>query len=309
MQRAVVFYNPTSGKSRGLRAAEAVREGLDSSRWQVECVATERAGHATDLAADWGTRVDLMIVAGGDGTLREAAKGLLRSGSRAPLAIIPQGHGNVIAQEFGVPFELQSAVASLGQGAAREVDALLVNGELVLAMVGLGLDARIVRRIHWARRRWGLCGWYRVHGDSLYIAVGLTALLTPYATRFRATCDGQLVGSGFRHGAVSNTRMYGKGMSLSPAADTSDGLLDFALRQRSGPLANYQTLRHAQRQNEAPVSLVKAGQGQRILIEAESGLLEWQADGDPRSPVQRLEIEVIPKAIRLWVPKSASGTD
>jgi diacylglycerol kinase (ATP) len=302
VKRAVVFYNPTSGKSQGSRAAEAVCRGLDSAQWEVLQVATERAGHATELAADWGARVGLIVVVGGDGTLREAAQGLMQAGHHTPLGVIPQGHGNVIAQEFGVPLELDAAVTSLGRGEARQVDVLRVNGEIVLAMVGLGLDARIVRRIDWARHCWGLRGWYRIHGDSLYIAVGVTALLSSYSTRFRATCDGKSVGSGFRHGAVSNTRMYGKGMSLTPGADASDGLLDFALRQRSGFASSFQTLLCAKRMIEAPDSLVTAGQGKRIQIVAERGLLEWQADGDPRPPVERLEIEVVPGAFQLWVP-------
>lgn len=304
MKRVAVFYNPTSGTSQGALGAEAVQGAFDSSDWEVVCVATEYKGHATELAMEWGGRSDLVVVVGGDGTLREAAEGILSKGLDVPLGMIPQGHGNVIAREFHIPLEMSSAVTCLQRGAPQTVDVLRVNGDLVLAMVGLGLDARIVRRIDLARRCWGLKGWYRFHADSLYIGVGLTALLSPYSSSFRATCDGQDLGGVFRHGAISNTRIYGKGWATSPHADPRDGLLDFALRQRSGPWPSYQTLRHAQNCRTAPSSLIHGGQGKSVVIEALGRSLEWQADGDPRPPVRRLEIELVPGALTLLIPST-----
>jgi diacylglycerol kinase (ATP) len=302
MKSAVVLYNPTSGTRKGVRAAEAVSVGLTNAQWELTRVPTKRAGHALDLAAEWGARVDLVVVVGGDGTVREAAFGLLAGGHSTPLAVIPQGTGNVIAREIGIPLGMQAAVDGLNQGVTRELDALLVNGELVLAMVGLGIDARIVRRIDWARRCWGLRGWYRMQADSLYIGVGLSGLLGSYKSTFRATCDGRLIGSGFRHGAVSNTRTYGKGMTLSPEADANDGLLDYALRQRSGFVPSFRTLLCAQRCLAPPSSLVLAGQGKHMLLEAEGRPLEWQVDGDSRAPVESLDIQLLPGALKLWAP-------
>ncbi len=87
-----------------------------------------------------------IIVAGGDGTLKEVANWIIKSNSSTPLAIIPRGSGNIVAQSLGIPLNTHKALKIALQGQATPIDAGLINRrEYFLLAAGMGFDANIIR--------------------------------------------------------------------------------------------------------------------------------------------------------------------
>ncbi len=87
-----------------------------------------------------------IIVAGGDGTLKEVANWIIKSNSTTPLAIIPRGSGNIVAQSLGIPLNTHKALKVAVAGVASPIDAGLVNRrEYFLLAAGMGFDANIIR--------------------------------------------------------------------------------------------------------------------------------------------------------------------
>lgn len=129
---------------------EAMRSRL-SEVAAIEFVATTARGHATELcraAAERGER--MVIVAGGDGTLNEAANGL--AGGPTALAPIPGGCTNVFARSLGLPNDPLEATAKLA-GALdrprfRPVDLGSINGRRFLFTSAVGFTAEVVKRMH-----------------------------------------------------------------------------------------------------------------------------------------------------------------
>jgi diacylglycerol kinase family enzyme len=121
-----------------------------AARYEVEAVDTERRDHATQICREAaGEGYDLVVAFGGDGTVNEAANGLL--GSDTPLSCLPGGATNVFHRTLGIPGDVVDATEHLLALAddfrPRKVDLGLVNGRAFVFSSGVGLDASVVERV------------------------------------------------------------------------------------------------------------------------------------------------------------------
>jgi diacylglycerol kinase family enzyme len=119
-------------------------------RYDVDAVDTEARDHATALTREAaGEGYDVVVAFGGDGTVNEAANGLL--GSKTPLTCLPGGSTNVYCRMLGIPNDIVDATEHLLRIAdhwrPRAVDLATVNGRRFLFSAGIGLDASVVRRV------------------------------------------------------------------------------------------------------------------------------------------------------------------
>jgi diacylglycerol kinase family enzyme len=119
-------------------------------RFEVDAVDTEARGHATELCREAAHEgYDVVVAFGGDGTVNEAANGLL--GSPTPLCCLPGGSANVFAKMLGIPGDVVDAtehlLAMADDWRPRMVDLGVVNGRCFTFASGLGLDASVVERV------------------------------------------------------------------------------------------------------------------------------------------------------------------
>jgi diacylglycerol kinase family enzyme len=119
-------------------------------RYEVEAVDTEKRGHAIEICRESAHEgYDVVVAFGGDGTVNEAANGLL--GSPTPLTCLPGGSANVFGKMLGIPGELVDATEHLlgmaDDWRPRKVDVGVVNGRCFAFSSGLGLDASVVERV------------------------------------------------------------------------------------------------------------------------------------------------------------------
>jgi diacylglycerol kinase family enzyme len=119
-------------------------------RYEVDAVDTEARGHAIELCREAAHEgYDVVVAFGGDGTVNEAANGLL--GSETPLCCLPGGSANVYGKILGIPGELVDAtehlLAMADDWQPRKVDVGVVNGRCFTFASGLGLDASVVQRV------------------------------------------------------------------------------------------------------------------------------------------------------------------
>jgi diacylglycerol kinase family enzyme len=119
-------------------------------RFEVDAVDTEARGHATELCREAAHEgYDVVVAFGGDGTVNEAANGLL--GSPTPLCCLPGGSANVFGKMLGIPGDVVDAtehlLAMADRWRPRRVDVGTVNGRSFTFSSGLGLDASVVARV------------------------------------------------------------------------------------------------------------------------------------------------------------------
>ncbi len=143
MKRWVIICNQTSGGFNG-RRLEEIQRTLHEGGVETRVMPTAYRGHATDLCRAI-TGADCVAVYGGDGTLNEAANGLL--GRDLSLAFLPGGTANVMAHELGLPRDPVRAARLLLRGESRAVFPGMIGDRAFLLMAGFGFDGLAVQRV------------------------------------------------------------------------------------------------------------------------------------------------------------------
>ncbi len=162
---------------------------------------------------------ELVVAAGGDGTVRACAEAL--QGTGIALGIVPLGTANIAATALGLPRRLGPALEAALRGGDRRIDIGLAEGRAFVAMAGIGLDAEVVRGTPAVVK--GHLGWVG------YALAGLIHLGGP-ATAFSISLDG---GPELRRRArsifVGNAGLLPGGFAILRSARLDDGLLDVAI--------------------------------------------------------------------------------
>ena len=305
-----MLFNPIAGRGRAVAVAGAIAARLEALGHAAVEHRSEHAGHISALAAEVAGAVDRVLVLGGDGSLREAAAGLLRlpADARPELGVLPFGTGNVVARELGLPLDPVGAVDVLAASASKPWDVGVARGEggeesVFLAMAGAGFDAAISARIDAARGTGFGARVYRASANLLYAWCGATELLRPSQPRFEVSVDGVTVASRAVSAITANTRTYGKSMWLSRSARPDDGRLDVHLRERANPLVGAAILALAQLRWPIPGVLADEAAGLEVRVEACNGRpFPWQLDGDRMEATRALDLRLRPAALRLVGP-------
>lgn len=151
-----VIYNEQAGWHKR-KKVEAVIAALEKKKISLRLCRTTYAGHAERWAAEACRQgVELLVIAGGDGTLNEAINGLYKEPSDTwpLLAVYPSGTINLIAEELAVPKEAQEFVEMLWQRQTVSVWPGIVNERFFLANVGAGFDGWVVHRVSKILKWW-----------------------------------------------------------------------------------------------------------------------------------------------------------
>ena len=300
MTAAIVNARAGSGAARRRwpRAARMLAERLGP----VKACFSEGLGHATALArelADAG--YDLLIVAGGDGTLNEVANGILMGSSDARVGLLPLGSGRDFARTLGLA-GLASAVNALAAGDSRRIDAFRARFRgpggapaercfLNAASFGLGAVAAL-----------GVRGWFRaVPGGARYLAAAIPTLASGRSFQVTLSLDDALPAAfDITTAAVANGQYQGGGIRIAPEAAIEDGLADITVVERVSLVevaANLPILYSGALYSHPKVHHWRAA---RVRAEAETEV-PVELDGEPVGTLP-LEIETLPQALRFIFP-------
>ncbi len=304
MPRARVIVNPTAGRGAAVAFGAFAADTLSAVGYDAEVRPTTGPGHATILARDAGP-VERIVVVGGDGTLREAAEALV--GDDAPaveLGFVPMGNANVVARELEIPLDPEGALAVLERGVPRPVDVGVVDDRIFLAMVGVGYDAWVTRRVTAFRRTRFGGAFYRLWGDGAYGAIGGAALLVPFPRAVRVSVDGEPCTDDAASVLVCNTETYAKGWAAAPGARVDDGALDVCAARLRGPVGTARWVVAQSRRRRVESARVRYARGAAIRIESDRPF-PWQADGDPMDDRTSLDLTIRPGALRVLAPAPA----
>jgi YegS/Rv2252/BmrU family lipid kinase len=226
------IVNPAADGGRLGRDWSQIAERLAGSGLSAPAVFTDAPWHATELAAAAVAEgVRRVVVAGGDGTVCEAAEGLYRAGS-GELAILPLGTGNDGARTLGVPTDLEEAARVATGGRIRSVDLITIGDHAVLNAIGVGLTGDINdRAIGIKAAKVPL-----LRGILVYLVAALASLFQYRMQRVRIVTPDRNYQGTMLILAVHGGPTTGGGFALAPAAVPDDGLLDGCLVEEVGPL-------------------------------------------------------------------------
>lgn len=143
-QNIYLIFNPASGQGDPGSELETIRQKIGAVA-QLSVLETSLEESASDLAKKAiAQSADCVIASGGDGTVSQVAGAL--ADTSIPLGIIPRGTANAIAAAFGISNELQDACEIILSGVARNIDLGICNGQPLLLLAGIGLEAEIIEQ-------------------------------------------------------------------------------------------------------------------------------------------------------------------
>ncbi|MFF0340559.1 diacylglycerol/lipid kinase family protein [Kribbella sp. NPDC004875] len=294
-RRAAVIVNPVkvdgAAFRRTVEAALADR-GFDEPLW-LETTPDDAGVGMARRAID--EQVDLVLVAGGDGTVRVVCGEL--AGTKVPAAVLPGGTGNLLARNLGISLDLEVALHDLLDGSERRIDSVLIEGDELsrdrfVVMAGLGLDAAIIDDAPDDLKK--QVGW------AAYVVSTLKNLNHP-SVHVEITVDDQPpVRRRARTVVIGNVGTLQANIPLLPDAEPDDGRIDVVVlmprrishwpRLALGLVVKSWRERHVERFT-----------GHRIQVRADRPVRR-QLDGDAISEGTSLVAEVDPAALVVRVP-------
>jgi diacylglycerol kinase (ATP) len=294
-RHCAVVYNPTkiSDQFRGRVEDTCQREGWVDTLW-LKTSAEDPGRAMTRQAVAAG--VDLVLAAGGDGTVRIVADGL--AGTGIPMGLIPAGTGNLLARNLSLPLDEADAIETAFAGHTRHIDLVKITvdgreSEHFAVMAGIGVDAMIMDETDDNLKD-------KVGSVAYFAAAGKALKRLP--VRFTAQLDSQRpVKRRSMQCIIGNVSDLRGNITLIPGAMPDDGLLDLYI-------ASPHNLRHWLKlalriitRRPMKGDQVDQHSGKTVKIEID-GVENYQLDGDVVGECTVLTAEVRPGALTICTP-------
>jgi YegS/Rv2252/BmrU family lipid kinase len=299
--RVKVILNPGSGKngdkgrwrnkkSKGInckQCSEFILSTLYQSRIDAEIIQSTSSTDATGIARQCAKEgYDLVIAAGGDGTINSVVNGL--AGSQTALGIIPLGTINLMAMELKIPNDLESACRIIAHGRLKTIDLGKVNDRFFTSLCGIGFDAYVIGQTQSSLKK--------QFGSAAFIINGIKNLIRYPFHSIRLCINQKIYKSGYIV-IVGNGKYYGASVLIAPGADNHDGLLDVVIFQKKDSLSLLRYIWELHKGDLTALPDVEHIQAKHISIERH-GHHKLHVDGEyyGKTPV---EISVVPSALKV----------
>jgi YegS/Rv2252/BmrU family lipid kinase len=293
MRRIHVIINPISGQPQPVLYTLNSVFRAAGVNWDVSV--THESGDACRAAGAAATQgVDVVAVYGGDGTVLEAATGLLET--TTPLAILPGGTANVMSVELGIPHDLATAarIACHEDSPARNVDLGQAGERYFIQRIGIGLDADKVNR---ATRE-----LKRKYGKLAYSIGWLQAMREASRARYRLRLDDREVECEGVTCHIANSGSIGvPGLVLLPEINVSDGLLDVLVVRDTG-IGSALSIASIAAGHPINTDAFHHWQAREVSVEADIPQ-HVHADGEMWDDIP-LSVKILPKAVRILTAKA-----
>ena len=225
MKRARIIYNPSSGREVMRRQLPYLLESLEDHGYEASAHATKKEGCAKDEALRAGQKgYDMVVAAGGDGTVFEVVNGLAPLANRPKLGVIPAGTSNDFARALGIPKSLDRATEVLYTGEAIPIDVGKVGDKYFINIAAAGSLTELTYDTPSRLKT--------VMGQLAYYIKGIEKLPTLSTTQVQINYDGASFEGEIILFLVANTNSVGGFEHLAPQASYQDGLFDLLIAKK-----------------------------------------------------------------------------
>lgn len=219
MNKARVIYNPSAGREVFKKKLPQVLEMLEKAGYETSCHATTGSKDATRAAEIAAERYfDLVVVAGGDGTVCEVVNGLACKAYRPQLGIIPAGTTNDYARAIGLPKDVEAACQVIINGRAQQMDIGRANKEYFINIAGGGSLTELTYEVPSKLKT--------LFGQFAYYAKSVEKLAFFKPTQMKIVSDTIQLDEEIMLFLITNSPSVGGFEKLAPNADMSDGYFD-----------------------------------------------------------------------------------
>lgn len=220
MEKMLFIINPVAGGKKTKDLIPLIEAKMKENKIDYEILITKKPKDATKLAYD--TECKIVVAVGGDGTINEVAKGLIRKKSGI-LGIIPAGTGNDFSKTLDISQNPIEALDIIIKGKTIKVDTGIANNQEFLNIASVGFDAEVVDIANRLKRK------SKINGKFAYV---FGVIYTVFTFRKRDAIihiNGEKYKRSMMLIAMGNGNYYGGGMKILPYAKVDDGNLHICI--------------------------------------------------------------------------------
>ncbi len=289
-KRILFIVNPISGIGKQKGIEQLIADRLDKSRFVSSVVYTNSAGHAAVISHDAAKDgVDIVAAVGGDGTVNEAASGLV--GTATALAIVPAGSGNGLARHLKIPMNLKRAIGVINKENILKIDTATINDQLFVNVAGVGFDASVAKKFATAGKR----------GFSTYLRITASSYKHYQPKQYTLVIDGKVYKRRALLISFANSSQFGNNTSIDPDASINDGYIDVCIVGKMpfwktfflGPLLFLKKFDQTRY-----IEIIRA---KEVILKRKKGK-SIHLDGDPRTMGKELNMKINPLSLNVLVP-------
>ncbi|MEA3452979.1 MAG: diacylglycerol kinase family protein [Patescibacteria group bacterium] len=302
-EKMIFIINPRAGNWLNQIQRCKLMKQIRDSFGNVKIVFSEEKGEnsISDLARSaQRSGFNKIIVRGGDGSLNQVLNGVDLPDPFLSVGVIPAGTGNDIASTLGIPWKIAKAFAVIKEGHTRQIDLGIVNGILFANTISIGLDALVNQRATILKpffQRLGLS----------FLSYALAILLVMFRKENDPVVffeiDSEKITRKIGFAAITNCYRYGRGFNINPPAEVDDGWLNMCILNPVASLAfPYYGWRTKSGTHVSMERKFSFHEFKKLKITSSFPVIS-QIDGEVQECSRRYEISVLPRVLRIIVPK------
>jgi YegS/Rv2252/BmrU family lipid kinase len=284
------IINPVSGNSNKYNYEDKIISYFANTNIEPIIEFTKKAGDAVSFAKKAiESKLDAVVVAGGDGTVNEVVNGL--GLSKIPMGIIPSGSGNGLARHLGISLNFKKSLEVIKQGFYQGADLIKINDKLSINVSGVGFDALVSHKFQNIDRR-GLVSYVKI----------IAAEFASYKSQhYKLEIDGKEIEREAFLISLANSSQFGNNAFISPKASVSNGYIDVCIVKPFPKIASIIILEKLMTKSLDRGDYLEIIKAKNITIKQESDI--YHIDGDAYSGSKELDISVLPSEINIIIPK------
>ena len=291
MRKLLLLVNPNAGQRRVNKLLTEVIGVFNEGGYEVTVFLTTGPGSGIRIVEERAGVYDLVVCAGGDGTLNETITGILRSGADCPIGYIPCGSTNDFAATLKLSTDIVQAARDIMLGKPEEHDLGRWGERYFTYIASFGAFTRVSYSTPQNLKN--------ALGHLAYVLSGITELPQIRSIPMRLEMDGEIVEGKYLFGAVSNSTSVGGVITLDPhLVDLRDGKFEVILvRLPRDPAELAQCITALQ--NHTYDSAAITFRSVSSLTVHQDPSLVWTLDGERAEGAEEIHIENLHRAIRL----------
>ena len=291
MRKLLFLVNPNAGQRRVNKSLTDIIGIFNEGGYEVTVFLTNGPGSGTGIVEERAKDYDLVVCAGGDGTLNETITGVLRAGADCPVGYIPCGSTNDFAATLKLSTDVIQAAKDIVEGGEQTYDVGLFNGRYFSYVASFGAFTRVSYATPQNMKN--------LLGHLAYVLEGIQELPQIRHIPMSLELDGQPVEGQFLFGSVSNSTSVGGVLTLNPRlVDLRDGKFEVTLVRMPKDMAELAACVTALQNQTYDCAAITFRSVSRLKVHQDPALL-WTLDGERAEGAEELHIENLNRAIRL----------
>ena len=291
MRKLLFLVNPNAGQRRVNKSLADIIGIFNEGGYEVTVFLTTGPGIGTKIVQERARDYDLVVCAGGDGTLNETITGVLRAGSDCPVGYIPCGSTNDFASTLKLSVDVVQAAKDIMAGVPVEYDVGRWGDRYFVYIASFGAFTRVSYTTPQNLKN--------ALGHLAYVLSGLQELPQIRNIPMALELDGQVLDGEYLFGAVSNSTSVGGVFTLDASqVDLRDGKFEVILVRMPRDMSELTQCAAALQNHTYDCAAVTFRSASRLRVHQDPALL-WTLDGERAEGADVVEIENLHRAIRL----------